>query len=116
MACEVCMGINSDRCPICGKEPEMKTCPDCDGTGYSTYWAIDIRTDEEVEVTPLVWSILPETKEEAESKRQNFIKSECEECQRCGGTGEVEDEDGPYDYFDEDAAMERYYERKYGNG
>lgn len=111
------MGINSSMCPVCGdyREPEMVECPDCGGTGYSEYYAVNIDTNEETEVTQLVWDMIPKMESEARASRQRFIKGEREICPTCGGEGEVEDgdyDDGPE--YDEDAAMERYYEAKYG--
>ncbi len=103
MACEVCLGINSDRCPVCGREPRMKECPVCGGKG-GAYWAQSVESDDEMEVTPTAYDLLPETRKSAVMMRYRWFKGCFEPCMTCGGTGEVEaDEDfgpDPDDYYD----------------
>lgn len=113
MACEVCMGINSSSCPVCGHEPEMIDCPDCKGTGHSEYWAVKVEDGEEIEVTETTWSCLPPTRAIALRMRQHYYQGPREVCQRCYGEGVIEDDRIVDDYFDEDAYMERRYERNY---
>lgn len=92
MACGVCMGINSDRCPVCGKEPRMKECPECKGT-CGTHWAVSVEDGSEQEVTAAAWSVLPETRETAIMMRYRWYRGFFEPCQVCGGTGEIEEDD-----------------------
>lgn len=108
MACSVCMGINSDRCPVCGHEPSFVECPDCTGKGYVVWWAVDIRTGNEVEVNETTWNCLPATPEMAERLNQHYYQGDREECETCEGSGEVEYDPDFDDYFDEDEYMERH--------
>ena len=94
-------------------QPDPVTCPDCDGEGC-IYTAIDIRTGKEPRVTRSTWIVLPESEELAVMMRQHYIRGEEVECETCCGEGIVYPEEDPEDGFDELAAEERYYERKYG--
>ena len=67
----------------------MITCPDCQGSGYTPYKALDIITRNEVAVTELAWRILPDDENEAESKRMRYCKMDIEICPTCGGEGEI---------------------------
>lgn len=87
--CEVCMGINSQSCPICGDQREMCQCPECKGSGSKRYWAMSLRTGEEVEVTMETYVSLPKDEMEARSKNQHYCQYDTEECDFCGGVGEV---------------------------
>lgn len=87
--CEVCKGINSHNCPICGDQWEMCKCPKCEGSGCKRYWAMSLRSGEEVEVTMETYMTLPETEMEARSKNQHYYKYDTEECDFCGGAGDV---------------------------
>lgn len=115
MACGVCMGINSDQCPVCGKNAEPVECSRCRGTGHICH-AEDLATGKVTEVTPVAYSILPPTEDMARSMGLRYCQGEIEKCPECCGEGVVYPDDTGEDFFDEDAAMERYYERKYGNG
>ncbi|MDD5950591.1 MAG: hypothetical protein PUC53_01790 [Bacteroidales bacterium] len=111
--CDVCKGINSHLCPICGKEPDMVECPECAGKGAIAWWAIDRRTGDELEVSEATYACLPPTERLAETKGEWYYQGEVEKCENCDGTGEVVDDRGPEDFFDEDAYMEARYERNY---
>ncbi len=116
MACGVCMGINSDRCPVCGKDTQYVPCPDCDGKGYKKWYAVDIRTGEEVEITDTAWMCLPPTASQAYTKGDNYYRGYREQCDLCDGTGEVEfDPAFDYEFYDDpDEYHERQLEEKYG--
>lgn len=64
-------------------------CPHCKGTGHR-YFAEDIRTWDEVEVSEETYYGLPETPEEAESIGRRFCRAEDGErtCPECDGSGE----------------------------
>lgn len=113
MACDVCMGINSKDCPVCGKERAMVKCPECGGEGYVEYYAVNLDTGDEIEVKPFAWRALPGSEDKARHLGQRYVRGFREKCRRCGGTGTVE-EDEDQGGVDDDYAMDRYYERKYG--
>lgn len=71
--CDLCNGVNSDRCP--NNEPETVTsvCPVCNGEGTIYY---DGYTGETVPKD--VWGMLPEKYQETEI------------CQNCEGEGYIE--------------------------
>ena len=69
----------------------MIVCPDCQGSGYTPYKALDIITRKEVAVTELAWRILPDDENEAESRGMRYCKVEIEVCRTCNGAGEIED-------------------------
>lgn len=73
--CEVCHG--HPNCPVCGPEPRMMQCPDCGGAGYTYY-------DEDGDkITEAIYNQLPA------KQRERII------CDRCEGTGEIEDDYEP---------------------
>ena len=90
MSCDVCMGINSSRCPVCGADEgnEME-CPNCYGTGAVNCWAVSVETGEPKFVTPLTWAALPWTKREALAKGCRYYKDEADDCPLCNGSGTV---------------------------
>lgn len=94
MACDVCLGINSDRCPVCGKEPQYEECPDCKGEG-TIYIAYHINGVDETRVTALAYACLPATEEEARYLKKNWYQGEDFRCTKCWGEGKilVEEED-----------------------
>lgn len=114
MVCDVCMGINSDRCPVCGKEPAMKTCPDCNGEGWF-YYAFNIENGESFLVSREEYENLPDDEERAAAMSLRLCKGEIERCDTCDGEGEVEDDsdDEPDDCFEEDRYMEMLYEKEH---
>ena len=93
MYCDLCMGINSDKCPNCGREPICVPCPDCNGSGVVAYWAMHRKTGEETQVTAEAWECIPATAAEAYAKNENYYRLEAEKCETCNGTGEIYVED-----------------------
>lgn len=112
--CDICHGINSHLCPVCGDSPTYKTCDKCSGEGW-LYYAFNFVTNQSIRVKPEEYDELFDDEKAARSRGCQLCKGEIEKCPDCEGEGEVEDISDPEDYFDEDAAMERYYERKYGH-
>ncbi|MBQ3023268.1 MAG: hypothetical protein IJD91_08120 [Clostridia bacterium] len=92
MYCDVCMGINSHKCPVCGEQPRQIECPTCGGSGAVAYWAMNLETEEETTVTFEAWSCIPETAEEARSRGQKWHRLEMEKCEECDGTGLIWEE------------------------
>lgn len=93
MYCDVCMGINSDKCPNCGTEPRQIDCPECGGSGVAAYWAENWETGRETTVTFEAWSCIPKTEQEARDKGQKWYRKEIEKCEGCNGTGKVWEEE-----------------------
>ena len=89
MSCSVCMGTNSSHCPVCGENWEKTTCMKCRGYGLMNCYALDIRTGEELDVTPETFVALPETEEQARHMGKWYIQGDAEECSKCNGSGEV---------------------------
>ena len=97
MSCDVCRGTNSSRCPVCGSEPEIVSCPKCRGLGLVNCYAVSLRTGEEVEVTAETYQGIPATEEEARVSGKHYYRSFAEDCEFCGGSGEMLlDDDGNY--------------------
>lgn len=91
--CEVCMGRNSEKCPVCGPRPSEKiTCPHCGGWGVVNCVAYEVGTDDVVDVTGAFYSSLPDTEDEA----LWLYKGDAERCPECLGSGKVYEEDGQY--------------------
>lgn len=108
--CELCHGINSHLCPNCGGK-NIQVCTRCNGAG-KIFFAYNRLTNDSEEVSEEFFESLPEDEEVAERLGIPYCKGDVENCRQCDGTGEVEeDEDG----FDEMAAEEKYYTKKYGN-
>jgi hypothetical protein len=89
MACDVCLGRNSERCPICGTPKVKITCPTCKGFGFTDCTALDIYTDEVTDVTPTAYFLLPDTPDEARAKGLRFCKDDACRCPHCWGEGVV---------------------------
>lgn len=70
--CDLCMGVNPDKCPNNERETEEVPCSRCNGEGQIYY---DSYTGEEVPKD--VWGLLPEEYREEEI------------CDECGGTGYI---------------------------
>lgn len=84
--------------------PSYRKCEACDGKG-AHYYSYNLLKSEETEVTQGTWYCLPKTREEAEANREHYIRGGVDECEVCGGDGEVEyEEDYNPDYDD-------YYDR-----
>lgn len=95
MSCSVCMGTNSRSCPVCGEQWEKAVCMKCRGYGLMNCYAVDIRTGKELDVTSETYTMIPDTEAEARSRGKWYIKGDAEECDKCGGAGEVwRSEDG----------------------
>ena len=91
MSCDVCMGINSSRCPVCGTdESNEMECPNCHGTGAVNCWGISVETGKPISVTPLAWLMLPWTKEDALAAGYRYFQGEADDCPLCHGTGSVQ--------------------------
>lgn len=89
MSCDVCRGTNSSRCPVCGDEPDIVTCPKCRGLGLVNCYARSLRSGEEIEVTAETYLGIPATEEEARASGRHYYRSFAEDCEFCGGSGEV---------------------------
>lgn len=89
MSCSVCAGYSSYNCPCCGEEVVMVDCPDCKGTGFAPYKAFHIHRREEVEVTELCWTLLPEDEDAAFDLGENYCQMPRETCRTCKGEGEI---------------------------
>lgn len=88
MSCAVCLGYDSQNCPVCSEPVEVVTCQECGGTGLNQRLAFNIRTRLFVEVTPLTWQMLPSTEERAEAMGWNYCRAE-DDCPYCKGFGEL---------------------------
>lgn len=77
-------------------------CPYCCGRGFF-FGAENIVTGEQKSCKEITYNMLPDTMDEAESKGQKWIKWK-DECPECCGTGTVEEEVLPSEYY-----MERAY-------
>lgn len=89
MSCSVCAGYSSYNCPCCSEEVKMVECPDCQGSGYTPYKALDIRTRKEIPVTELAYAILPENEDIAQYKGMRYCKMDIDICPTCRGEGEI---------------------------
>lgn len=82
MSCGVCYGHPG--CPCCAPEPDLITCPVCNGRAYTYY------NEDGDEITEDEYAALPKNERDKEA------------CEECDGTGEVEYEYEPdYDDYDE---------------
>lgn len=88
MACDVCMGINSHNCPVCGKN-DWITCPTCKGYGIVNCTAYDIHRDKVISVTAATYYALPDNEVQALADDKNFCKDDAEVCPECGGDCKV---------------------------
>lgn len=86
-SCEHCHG-NYPNCPICGQEPAMRTCPDCEGIGYR-YYIFNEDTNEVTECTEEEYSRYPNERL-ARITNKSIYGLEPEVCERCEGRGEIE--------------------------
>ena len=90
MSCDVCRGTNSSECPVCGRERwERVTCPKCEGIGLERCWAMSMRTGDEIEVSVGTYLALAEDMLEAKAKGEHYYRCDADECELCGGRGEV---------------------------
>ena len=70
------------------REPEVMTCPACDGTGRE-YRALNLRTREDAKVTEAAWLCLPPGEDEAEAAGKAWCRMDPEPCALCGGDGVI---------------------------
>lgn len=89
MGCSVCMGTNSQSCPVCGERWERVTCMKCRGLGIINCYAIDLRTDQDVDVTAETFLALPIDEQAARKAGQWYYQGDAEECDKCDGAGEI---------------------------
>lgn len=95
--CDVCLGINSHLCPVCGDQLDKVCCPECRGLGLKKCFAISIKTGKELEVTAETYMGLPENEDVARVMGRHYYRSDAEDCSFCGGVGEVwQDQRGDY--------------------
>lgn len=88
--CNTCMGINSDKCPSCGRSPREVECPKCHGRGY-IYWAEHVYTGQETEVTAETYAALPVCAAQAIASGKNYFRTGKDECWTCRGRGVIEE-------------------------
>lgn len=112
MACDICMGINSHLCPVCGDHHREIECPECGGECW-VYEAFDVISRRSIRVSAEEYEKLLDTELEALQQSRNLCKGDIERCSQCNGDGYYCPD--PEDYFDEDAYMESRYERMHGN-
>lgn len=89
MSCSVCAGYISYNCPCCSDDVKMVACPDCQGSGYTPYKALDIITRKEVPVTEIAYMMLPIDEDTAAHYGMRYCKMEIDVCPTCRGSGEV---------------------------
>lgn len=95
--CDVCLGINSHLCPECGDQMDKIYCPECRGLGYRKCYAVSVMTGKEIEITAETYMCLPADEYSARAAGRNYYRKDAEECEFCGGTGEVwQDQRGDY--------------------
>ena len=86
--CEVCAGYSAYKCPVCGKQQEKITCPDCKGTGEGDWRVYDILDDVILSVSKDVYCMAAEDEETAEQLKQRFCRYSCT-CPTCKGEGDI---------------------------
>jgi RecJ-like exonuclease len=69
-------------------EVERVECPLCGGKGGS-WWALNVDTNVCVEVNETTYRLLPKN-EKGLKDGEHYIQCEFEKCERCEGTGEIE--------------------------
>lgn len=65
-----------------------RVCPKCNGK-KGRWYALNVITDEAVEVTETTYNLLPKTEEEAVKKRNKYCQMEFDKCDECNGEGNV---------------------------
>lgn len=96
MWCDVCMGINTRRCPVCGTEPEKITCPNCGGFGLVNCTAVKVDSEDAIDVSAETYLNLPFDESEAMLWEQQLYRGNADICPVCRGQGKVWTEDGEY--------------------
>ncbi len=90
MACDVCMGINSDKCPCCSPSAVLIPCPDCEGSGFH-YFLFNLATREHTRCTEKVFNDLPYDEEDARDSNTNECQGDIRTCDCCNGDGVIAD-------------------------
>lgn len=89
MACDICLGKNEKKCPVCGGPQEMEECPRCEGYGVVDCTAYDIVTEDVKSVKPDEYFSLPDTEEQAIAIGLRFCKADACRCPSCWGEGKI---------------------------
>lgn len=76
--CTICHN-SYPNCPVCSDRPTYNECPECEGTG-TIYFDEDGNTLTQIEFM----------------QRDD---SDCEDCEMCNGSGEIEEEPIDYETF-----------------
>lgn len=90
MACDVCMGIHSDKCPCCSPQMVMIECPDCGGSGFH-YHIFNLATREHTRCTEEVFNDLPYDEDDARDSNTNVCQGDIRTCDTCNGDGVIAD-------------------------
>lgn len=109
--CDICHGINKHLCPVCGDQNREEVCPECNGECW-LYEAFDIIDRHSFRVSAEEYDDLPDNEDDAHKQNRRLCKGDIQRCPKCDGSGYVYPDEE--DSFDELAAEEKYYERKYG--
>lgn len=96
MACDICLGRNEEKCPVCGTPTEKIKCPMCEGYGLLNCEAYIVDSDDSEFVSAERYLNLPLTEEQARLWGQKLFRGDADVCQTCCGHGEVFEEDGEY--------------------
>lgn len=84
------MGADEDpRAPWNQPDYDYVDCEKCGGSGR-LYYAIELETDKEVEVTQSAYLALPPTEELALSRGQRYYQGDFFPCGECEGKGYIE--------------------------
>ena len=88
MSCEVCAGYDSYKCPVCGEQIKMVTCPMCKGTGEGDWKVYDRVDDVVLRATRQAYNMAALNEEDAEGLNERYCR-ESNTCQTCKGLGEI---------------------------
>lgn len=86
------MGINSSKCPVCGRPPKIVECPECEGYGIVDCEAYFVDSEDLEEVTAAEYISLPD-EDEAVKRGLERYKGDSRRCPCCLGRGRVYEED-----------------------
>lgn len=96
MACDICLGQNTKKCPVCGTRKEPIECPFCHGTGIYDCIAYFVDSEEIEEVHPEDYLLLPHSEDEARLWGVDKYQGDSCTCRECCGSSKVYEEDGEY--------------------